>query len=233
MTNPNPTSTRSRDKDEIRILAPWAYYLYTAVFVTVAVAYCDPRAHGSPCALRFPSAGCWDPRGSSARLLGRADRLHQPGRRPPQNEPPALDPHRHLRPQRPRDRPLFCLAQATHRALSAMRRRGRARLQLLSPLPHPPPPGLPPLPAQHRPRRQILPLLRRRRCTARRRAPSPATWPIAVAHPRNARVPHFSRSLREVGIRPETSPPRKPQSDQPSPESLPAANAKLPDTPDT
>jgi hypothetical protein len=51
MTFRNQTSTRS--KDEIRILAPWAYYLFTAVFVTIAVLFVtvvgmDPKAPRFP-----------------------------------------------------------------------------------------------------------------------------------------------------------------------------------------
>ena len=47
MTIRNQTSTQS--KDEIRILAPWAYYLFTLVFVTIAVLFVtvvgrDPHA---------------------------------------------------------------------------------------------------------------------------------------------------------------------------------------------
>jgi hypothetical protein len=37
MTIGNQTSTRS--KDELRILAPWAYYLFTAVFLTMSVLF--------------------------------------------------------------------------------------------------------------------------------------------------------------------------------------------------
>ncbi|MGA9391894.1 MAG: zinc ribbon domain-containing protein [Candidatus Sulfotelmatobacter sp.] len=37
MTIGNQTSTRS--KDEIHILAPWSYYLFTAVFVTISVLF--------------------------------------------------------------------------------------------------------------------------------------------------------------------------------------------------
>ena len=37
MTDRNQTSTRS--KDEIRILAPWAYFLFTMVFVAISVAF--------------------------------------------------------------------------------------------------------------------------------------------------------------------------------------------------
>ncbi|MGA8763281.1 MAG: zinc ribbon domain-containing protein [Candidatus Sulfotelmatobacter sp.] len=51
MTNRNQTSTPS--KDEIRIFAPWAYYLFTAVFVTIAVLFVtvvgmDPHAPRLP-----------------------------------------------------------------------------------------------------------------------------------------------------------------------------------------
>ncbi len=69
MTNANPTSTRSRDKDEIRILAPWAYYLYTAVLVTVAVAFVilvRTDRHAPPVPIRWllgilagAVLGCW------------------------------------------------------------------------------------------------------------------------------------------------------------------------------
>jgi len=50
----NQTSTRS--KDEIRILAPWAYYLFTAVFVTITILFVtvvgmDPKAPRLP--IRF------------------------------------------------------------------------------------------------------------------------------------------------------------------------------------
>ena len=45
MTLANQTSTRS--KDEIRILAPWAYSLFTTVFLTMTVLYRDRRGHGS------------------------------------------------------------------------------------------------------------------------------------------------------------------------------------------
>jgi RNA polymerase subunit RPABC4/transcription elongation factor Spt4 len=54
MTNGNPTSTRSTD--EIRILAPWAYYLFAATFVIIAVLFVtvvglDPKA--PPLPIRF------------------------------------------------------------------------------------------------------------------------------------------------------------------------------------
>jgi hypothetical protein len=50
-TDSNQTSTQS--KDEIRILAPWAYYLFAAVFVTMAVLFVtvvgmDPKAPRLP-----------------------------------------------------------------------------------------------------------------------------------------------------------------------------------------
>src|SRR5271169_5477707 len=67
MTLENPTSTRS--KDEIRILAPWAYYLYSAVLVTVAVAFVilvRTDRHAPPFAIRWllgllagAVLGCW------------------------------------------------------------------------------------------------------------------------------------------------------------------------------
>ena len=51
MTTGNQTSRRSND--EIRILAPWAYYLFTTVFVTIAVLFVtvvgmDPHAPRLP-----------------------------------------------------------------------------------------------------------------------------------------------------------------------------------------
>ena len=51
MTNGNQTSTRT--KDEIRILAPWSYYLFAAVFVTMTVLIVivvghDPKAPPLP-----------------------------------------------------------------------------------------------------------------------------------------------------------------------------------------
>ena len=51
MTIGNQSSTRS--KDEIRILAPWAYYLFTAVLVIIAVLFVtvmglDPKAPRLP-----------------------------------------------------------------------------------------------------------------------------------------------------------------------------------------
>ena len=67
MTNTSPTSTRS--KDEIRILAPWAYYLYAAVFVTIAVLFVTVVGHdrhAPPFAIRCllgllagAVIGCW------------------------------------------------------------------------------------------------------------------------------------------------------------------------------
>jgi hypothetical protein len=41
MANLNQTSTRpkDKDKDEIRVLAPWAYYLFAAVFLTVFILF--------------------------------------------------------------------------------------------------------------------------------------------------------------------------------------------------
>jgi len=48
MTFRNQISTRS--KDEIRILAPWAYYLFTLVFLTIAVLFVTVvgRDHDAP-----------------------------------------------------------------------------------------------------------------------------------------------------------------------------------------
>jgi len=51
MTIGNQTSTRS--KDEIRVLAPWAYYLFTFVFLTISVLFVtvvgmDPKAPRLP-----------------------------------------------------------------------------------------------------------------------------------------------------------------------------------------
>jgi hypothetical protein len=67
MTTSNPTSTRS--KDEIRVLAPWAFYLFTAVFVTVFALFLtlvnmDPHAPRLPirCLLGMLAGavlGCW------------------------------------------------------------------------------------------------------------------------------------------------------------------------------
>jgi double zinc ribbon protein len=54
MTSINQTSTRS--KDEIRIFAPWAYYLFTLVLLTVAVLFVTivGRDHNAPrLAVRF------------------------------------------------------------------------------------------------------------------------------------------------------------------------------------
>ncbi len=186
MTPANQTSTRS--KDEIRIFAPWAYSLFTIVFLTIAVLFVtvvgmDPKAPASSDPMPVGNA-----RGSRARLLRRADRLRQPGRRSPRHEPPALDADRHLCPQRPRHRPLFCVAQAPRGHMSTMQCRSRARLQLLPALPQPPTPRLPTLPTQRRPRRQILPLLRwdpRAGC----RSDCPASRPATIADsPNNSRL---------------------------------------------
>jgi len=67
MSNGNPTPART--KDEIRILAPWAYCLYAAVLVTVAVAFVilvRTDRHAPPVAIRWllgllagAVLGCW------------------------------------------------------------------------------------------------------------------------------------------------------------------------------
>jgi Double zinc ribbon len=67
MATSNQTSTRS--KDEIRVLAPWAFYLFAAVFVTVSVLFVtlvkmDPHAPRFPirCLLGMLAGavlGCW------------------------------------------------------------------------------------------------------------------------------------------------------------------------------
>ena len=215
MTLENQTSTRSRD--DIRIFAPWAYSLFTIVLVTVAVLFVtlvrmDPKA--PPLCDPMPVG---PPRRSRARLLCRADRLHQPGRWPPRHEPPALDADRHLCPQRPRHRPLFCTAQAPRGHMSAMQCRSRARFQLLPPLPPPPAPRLPTLPAQRRPGRQILPLLRRGPRVGQRLFRSIHTTPIALCGT-NARF----LALR-VGLQPQrkTRPAPAAQFSVPTPPSHP------------
>ena len=171
-TDSNQTSTQS--KDEIRILAPWAYYLFAAVFVTMAVLFVtvvgmDPKAPRLPIrcllgVLMGTVLGCY------AVLIGYINQ--DAGRRGMSRV--LVDAACHLCPQRAGHRPLFHLAQTARRSLSAMRCRGRARLRLLPSLPHPPAPRLPTLPAQRRPRRQVLPLLRRSPRAVRRNGGSAA-----------------------------------------------------------
>jgi RNA polymerase subunit RPABC4/transcription elongation factor Spt4 len=67
MTTTNQTSTRSND--EIRILAPWAYYLFSLIFVTIAVLFVTVVGrdrHAPPFAIRCllgvlagSVLGCW------------------------------------------------------------------------------------------------------------------------------------------------------------------------------
>lgn len=72
MTNGNQTSTRS--KDEIRILAPWAYALFAGISVTIAVLFVvvighDPKAPAF--ALRcLMGAACGTALGCYAVLIG-------------------------------------------------------------------------------------------------------------------------------------------------------------------
>ena len=135
MTIGNQTSTRF--KDEIRIISRGPSSLAALVLLSIVVLIVVVVGQGSQCASACGSVPAGSRRGNGARLLRRADWLHKPGRGTPQHEPPALDADCHLCPQRAGDRPLFRFAQAAHRQLSAMQCRGRAGLQLLSPLPQP------------------------------------------------------------------------------------------------
>ncbi len=171
------TQTSTRSKDDIRIFAPWAYWLFGIVFLTILVLFVtivgmDPKAPPLPirCLLGMLAGavlGCY------AVLIGYINQ--DAGRRG-------------------MSRLLWTLIaifvpNGLGIVLYFVLRKPRAvtcpqcnaeidpGFQLLPPLPPPPPPRLPTLPAQRRPRRQILPLLRRRPragcwrdCRARKRA---------------------------------------------------------------
>ena len=159
MTFTNQTSTRSRD--EIRVFAPWAYYLFTSILLIVAVLFVTivGRDHNAPrLVVRFllgvlagTVLGCY------AVLIGYINQ--DSGRRGMSRVLWTL--MAIFVPNGLGNRPLLRLAQTAHRPLSAMRCRGRAGLQLLSPLPEPFAAHVPPLPTQRKPQQQILPLLRR------------------------------------------------------------------------